>query len=257
MGFYVQDAAKFLINPLVPAFVFLLIMLVRRHRSRWQVFLFILYLYAVSVPATARIVMGHWWVPDTVNRQQQYDAAIVLGGIVNSDWYVAHRTKEGREVLGQLPCYHHLGESADRILMGVAVVKTGLVQKLLISDVTINGVSETEILLDFLRKQGIDEQQFVVHEKVRNTLAEARSIKKYCDQHGVEKILLITSANHMRRAAAFFRKEDLAPDLLSVSRYVIREGWEDLIPSAKGLNATYDMLYEVVGYGSYFLLGKL
>ena len=141
--------------------------------------------------------------------------------------------------------------------MGVAALKSGLAKTLLLSNVSIKGVNETRILLDFLEKQGIDAGKIAVHGKVRNTLAEAKSVKAYSEDNGIKSILLITSAKHMRRAAGHFRKQGLNPDLLSVSRDNTPITWESFVPSGDGLEDTYGMLYEIVGYTAYLIQGKL
>ncbi|MFH1019198.1 MAG: YdcF family protein [Pseudomonadota bacterium] len=258
MPFYTaQDVARFFLNPLFPAFFIGLILLLKKERTRFGLLLLLLYLYGVSIPFTAQIVMDRWWVADTVNRQGRYDAAVVLGGMVDYKWYVRHAEENEEEIFRYLSGYQQLGKSSARILMGAAAVKSGLADTLLLSDVSIKGVNETKILLDLLERQGIDAGKIAVHGKVRNTLAEAKSVKAYCESKGVRSILLITSANHMRRAAALFRKQGLNPALLSVSRRNSPITRESFVPSGDGLEDTYGMLYEIVGYTAYLIQGKL
>lgn len=253
-----QATVQFLLNPLFPVFFLLLCFLLKRRRGRFGIFLLLVYLYVVSIPATSKLVMTHWWwVPDTVDFQKKYDAAVVLGGIVDYKWYARHTSSEDRAMLAQLTCYHHLGARADRILMGTAVIKRGVAKTLLLNDVSVRGVNETRLLVDFLHKQGITDEQIVVHGRPSNTLHEARNMQEYAAQHGMRELILITSAHHMRRAAAFFSKKGPKPALLSTGRDLTPLSKEHFIPSSDGLEDTYLMLYELVGYGSYALLGKL
>jgi uncharacterized SAM-binding protein YcdF (DUF218 family) len=131
------------------------------------------------------------------------------------------------------------------------------IRKLVLSDVVYSEVSETQQLENFLKEEGIKKEQYAVHGRVINSLEEAQSVKRYCTQHGVKTILLITSADHMRRAAALFRKQGLSPDLLSSSRPDMSREWEDYVPCREGLNATYWLLYETVGYLGYRVTGKI
>jgi len=258
MPFYtVQDAARFFLNPLFPIFFIGLVLLLKKQRTRFGLFFLLVYLYGVSIPFTAQMVMSRWWVADTVDRQHTYDAAVVLGGIVDYRWYVRHAAENEKEIFKYVSDYQQLGQSSARILMGAAAVKSGLADTLLLSNVSIKGVNETRILLDFLERQGIDAQKIAVHGKVRHTLAEAKSVKAYSESNGIKRILLITSANHMRRAAALFRKQGLTPDLLSVSRDNTSITLESFVPSGDGLEDTYGMLYEIVGYTAYLIQGKL
>ena len=258
MPFYTaQDVGRFFLNPLFPAFFIGVILLLRKQRTRLGLLLLLTYLYGASIPYTAQVIMEKWCVADTVNRQKPYDAAVVLGGIVDYKWYVRHSIENEEEIFRYLSGYQQLGKSSGRILMGVAAIKSGLAKTLLLSNVSIKGVNETRILIDFLEKQGIDPGRIAVHGKVRNTLAEAKSVKAYSENNGIKSILLITSANHMRRAAAHFRKQGLNPDLLSVSRDNTPITWESFVPSGDGLEDTYGMLYEIVGYTVYLIQGKL
>ena len=257
MPFTLQDIAKFLINPLMPAFVFLLLLLISKKHCRKGVFLFMLYLYLAAVPVTSKLVMARWWVADTYNHDKRYEAVSVLGGVADIDWYLNHDSGQARKMLKYIEGYQHFGGTVDRILMGAAVIKSGRADKILVSDVVWHGVSETELVLNFLKQQGIDQGRIVVHGRVINTFEEAVSVKNYCEQHGVKRILLITSADHMRRAAALFKKQGLNPDLLSVSRSAPDLELNDFIPSAEGLDDTNGMLYELVGYLSYRVRGDL
>ena len=258
MPFYTaQDVGRFFLNPLFPVFFIGLVLLLRKQRTRLGLLLFLVYLYGVSIPFTSQIVMARWYMPDTVDRQSRYDAAVVPGGMVDYKWYVKHAAENEEEIFKYVFDYQQLGQSSARILMGAAAVKSGLADTLLLSNVSIKGVNETRILLDFLERQGIDAKKIAVHGKVRHTLAEAKSVKIYCENNGIKRILLITSANHMRRAAALFRKQGLNPDLLSVSRDNTPITWESFVPSGDGLEDTYGMLYEIVGYTAYLIQGKL
>jgi uncharacterized SAM-binding protein YcdF (DUF218 family) len=257
MPFYTaQDWGRFFLNPLFPAFFIGLLLLIKRQRTRLGLLLLLVYLYGVSIPYTSQVVMGRWSVPDTVNRGKTYDAAVVPGGMVDYKWYVSHAAE--KEIFSRyLSGYEQLGQSSARILMGAAAVKSGLAETLLLSKVTIRGVNETKILRDFLERQGIDSRKIAEHGKVRHTLAEAKSVKAYCENNGLNTILLITSANHMRRAAALFRKQGLNPDLLSVSRDNTPITWLSFVPSTDGLQDTYWMLYEIVGYTAYLIQDNL
>jgi uncharacterized SAM-binding protein YcdF (DUF218 family) len=257
MPFYTaQDVARFFLNPLFPAFLIGLILLCKKERTRLGLLVLLVYLYGVSIPYTSQVVMARWWMADTVDRQSRYDAAVVLGGMVDYKWYVRHAAENEEEIFKYVSDYQQLGQSSARILMGAAA-KSGLADTLLLSDVSIKGVNETKILLGLLERQGIDAGKIAVHGKVRNTLAEAKSVKAYCESKGIKRILLITSANHMRRAAALFRKQGLNPDLLSVSRDNKPITRESFVPSGDGLEDTYGMFYEIVGYTAYLIQGKL
>lgn len=258
MPFYTaQDVGRFFLNPLFPVFLIGVVLLLKKQRTRLGLLFLLVYLYGVSIPYTSQFIMARWYMPDTVDRQKTYDTAVVLGGMVDYNWYVRYATKNEEEIFKYVSDYQQLGQSSTRILMGVAAIKSGLAETLLLSDVSIKGVNETRILRDFLERQGIASEKIIVHGKVRHTLAEAKSVKLYCEKSGVRNILLITTANHMRRAAALFRKQGLNPALLSVSRDNTPVTLESFVPSGDGLEDTYGMLWEIGGYTAYLAQGKL
>lgn len=258
MPFYTaQEAARFFLNPLLPVFFIGMILLLKKQHTRSGLLFLLLYLYGVSIPYTSKAIMSIWSVEDTVNRQNTYDAAVVLGGMIDYKWYVRHSAENEKEIFKYVSDYQQLGQSSARILMGAAVMKSGLADKLLLSQVSLKGVNETRILLDLLGRQGIDAQKIAVHGRVRNTLAEAKSVKAYCENNDIRSILLITSANHMRRAAALFRHQGLNPALLSVSRDYTPITWRSFVPSGDGLEDTYGILNEIAGYTAYMIQGEL
>src|SRR3990167_5648514 len=130
MPFYTaQDVGRFFLNPLFPAFFIGVLLLLKKERTRFGLLLLLLYLYGVSIPYTSQIVMARWAVADTVDRQSRYDAAVVLGGMVDYKWYVRHAAENEEEIFKYVSDYQQLGQSSARILMGAAAIKSGLADR--------------------------------------------------------------------------------------------------------------------------------
>lgn len=252
MPFTLQDIAKFLINPLIPAFVILSIQMIRKRQSRRLLVVLFLYLYIVSIPLSSKILANVWSVNDTINYSKTYDAVVVLAGVSDPTWYL--RKADNPSALN---CYYRFGKQVDRFIAAIELLKTGHVHKLLFGDWRIKSFSEAKVVKEFLEKQGINPEQIVVCGEIRNTLDEAVKTHQYATEKGLHKLVMITSESHMRRAEAMFNKQGLYPDLLSVLNKNKKIVWKDFIPKIIGLRHTEMMLYEIVGYIGYRMLGKL
>lgn len=251
MGFTIQDVAKFLINPLIPVFVILLIQLVREKKSKRLLIVLFLYTYLVTIPATSKVINSLWVVEDTFDYSETYDAVVVLSGISISSLSLSIEPP-----ITQFEFYYLFNQSADRVIMGAKLVQAGHARQFLIGDPRFRGSSEAQFVKTFLELQGIPSEKIFVYGEVENTLEEAEKVKQYIDQHDIKKnkLALVTSASHMRRAVALFNKQGLYPAHLSVLRPNTNIGWPDFIPSESGLRGIKRMAYEIVGYVGYWML---
>ncbi len=247
-----QDIVKFFINPLLPAFLFLFILLLKKQPGRRHIVLLCLYLYAVSIPLGTKLVAGSWALDDTFNPDKTYDAVIVLTGMADASWYLQRKND-----VFPLNCYYRFGNNVERIITAAELLQGGHAQKIFFGDLREQGFSEADLVVDFLEKQGIAPEQVVVYGEICNTYDEAVKFNQCVIKEGLQRFLLVTSQMHMRRAAAAFNKQNLYPDILSVSKGSETIGWHDFIPGKNGLSATQKLLYEIVGYVGYFITGKL
>lgn len=74
----------------------------------------------------------------------------------------------------------------------------------------ISGVDERVGLKELLRESDwkipLDENRVILENVSRSTIENAQQVKKFLNARGYQKILLVTSAYHMRRAHYIFRK---------------------------------------------------
>ena len=108
---------------------------------------------------------------------------------------------------------------------------------------------------------GVPEAAIMLDDRSRTTYENAVSVKRVLGQ---ASILLVTSASHMPRAAALFRKQgfDVTP---APCTYNVRDWpgfWSDLdlfdfIPRLEGFYESSLVLSEIVGTITYWVAGKL
>lgn len=239
-----------LINPLLPLLLVLALQGWRQKGNRRLLVAALIYLYLVTIPLTPKLLARAWSVADTADPTQKYEAILVAGGIVDVEWYLARQRPP-------LAGYYRFGHSADRIVAAADWFLAGGAERVLLGDdLNTRPVNEAALLRDFLVAQGLAPGQVVVYGAVRNTGEEAVKAREHFEHRGGDNFLLITSQSHMRRAAATFRKQGLAPALLSVDK-LERFRARDLLPTTKALSWLEMYYYEFAGYLKYWLLNKL
>jgi uncharacterized SAM-binding protein YcdF (DUF218 family) len=252
MFFVLSKTLRFLISPL-PLLVLALLGVVTWYHRKWAraaLLVVLVCLYALSIPFTADRLM-HWLEVPRVSRhalQSHYDVVVVLSGMVN-----LQLSREG---------HLEFTDAVDRILAGIAFVKQGIGHVLLISggseDLFDQSRSEAPLLRDFALQLGLATAQVLIEPNSRNTYENARFSARLLRAHDYQRVLLITSAAHMRRAVAAFHKQGIFPDTYPVdfeANDVIT--LFSFIPSARSLSRTTDAIHELVGLVMYRLQGYI
>jgi len=193
-----------------------------------------------------------WWeVPPVAisDLGHDYKAAIVLGGTADVE----------REPHDRL----FLKEGAGRITHAVHLYKAGIIDKViytggrskLFEDATV----DNQPILLFYTDCGIPEHDIILESSSRNTHENAAFTAAITDAS--EKYILITSAFHMRRAYACFKKEgiDVTPFSCNfgASREDERFEFSRFLPSLHVLNMWDRLIKEWLGMTFYKLAGYI
>ena len=226
-----------------------LALLQRGRWARWIALFAALWLWFWSSPATARwlgIGLEREFPVMRVEDAPQADMIVVLGGGVggNTNYYP----------------YGEMWTSADRVWHGARLYKAGKAPKIHVTGKEIGAV-QAQLLNDF----GVPKDA-VVWEEARNTEEEAKAIARMfeCSEcskaEKTPKVLLVTSAWHMRRAKLMFEKYakgvEVVPaatdyEALVMYGWKMDFGWGDLLPSSTALFANSYLIKEIVGYWGY------
>jgi len=195
-----------------------------------------------------------WWEPDAKpieSINEKYDFAVLLGGIATYD-------SEGKKII---PRY-----SADRLLQVERLYKKGKIKKIFIAggaaSLFFDDIPESEFLKKHLEDVGIPGKDIIIENKSKNTYENAIFTYKIFKQKGLldKKFLLVTSAYHMRRAEACFKRAgfsnfDAFPvdhyggrlvvdyHLILLPKVEIMAYWNILIKEWVGI-----IMYKLVGY---------
>ncbi|WP_255474034.1 YdcF family protein [Pontibacter qinzhouensis] len=204
-----------------------------------------------SNPFLANEAWRTWEVKATpVSEVAHYDAAIILGGISSGSSSVPDRV--------------HTRKGADRVLHPLQLYKLGKVNKFILSGggATLlgkNPASEAEHLRELLLIAGVPTDSILLETESRNTRENATLTAALLQEHPeLQKLLLVTSAYHMRRSSGCFAKAGLSTTSYSADFYADDRRFtpdELLIPSIHAFTNWHLLLHEVTGYLIYKLLG--
>ncbi|MBN2575123.1 MAG: YdcF family protein [Deltaproteobacteria bacterium] len=245
-------------NKLLPIFVLplawvvaLLVLGIVRKR-RWPLVAALAVLYVASMPVVGNGLFR--WLesshpPIPVDAVEPADAIVPLGGIFGP------ATPEGF-----LP---NLAEGSDRLEAGILLWQKKKAPTLVFTSGRIPWAKQDEVegarALRFAGARGIPTDRIVLTGEVGNTVDEARAVAALVRERGWRKIILVTSAWHLRRAARTFRKASVDFVPFPVDFQIDRRSpltLLDFLPRAEGLRFTEAALREWYGIAFYALLGR-
>jgi uncharacterized SAM-binding protein YcdF (DUF218 family) len=245
-AFHKMEAlAKILINPLVLATLYIAWRFVKGGMGRKHIVILFIYLYLVSIPFTSKVMYMLWSVDDTIIVGHQYDAVVVLSGIVPKRCYLDN---DQVYVDNMFVC------SVDfkRAYVGLGFVKSGQANRFIIADNKSGEFHESKVVEAFLLNNHVKPDQIMIVGEVKNTRDEAIKIEQLSENGEITDFILVTSAKHMRRAANIFASRGLTPALYSTDRPISsRITVVDFKPHST--SGVHKMFYEFAGYIKFIL----
>jgi uncharacterized SAM-binding protein YcdF (DUF218 family) len=200
-------------------------------------------LWIAAMPVTARFVLGsleRQYPPVAMSSSPSADVAIVLGGAVGGP-------VSPRQTVD-------LGEASDRVYHAFELFRAGKVRMILISGGNLPwspaAEPEAETIRKLLRSWGVPDEAIVTAGTSRTTAENAREVAALWPSLGFQSALLVTSAAHMPRALASFRKAGVPVTPSSTDIRVVNDPLDplDFLPDADALNRTGDAMKERIGY---------
>ena len=192
-----------------------------------------------------------WELPPTpyYEIRKPYKSAIILSGVINKDKVDGDRI--------------HFSRGADRVLHTVDLYKGKFVEKIVVTGGSGKILQDSILAADLLKKAlvnlGVDKNDIILEKRSRNTYENARfTTEILSDRYPGENHLIVTSAFHMRRARACFRKSGLASDPFSTDFYGHRRRYtvgSFIIPSQYAMHKWTIIIKEWVGMIAYKVMG--
>lgn len=252
MFFILSKLLHFVLMPFLWVLVLLMlaIFLKNPRKKRMSLLAAIGILLVLSNPFLSNEAWRAWEVePVPVSKVQNYDAAIILGGITGA-----------REDITDRILTH---KGADRFLHPLQLYRLGKINKFIITGgngrILTDLEAEASQIGRILKMAGVPEEDILIEGSSRNTRENAYNTAELLKQHpNWNKLLLVTSAFHMRRAAACFAKAEVPVIAYSTDFYAYERRYtpDDLIiPSIGAFNGWHLLIHEVSGFIVYKLLG--
>lgn len=253
MFFILSKILSFLINPLIWIFCLLLFSAFSKQLKHKKISLlsalFLLLFFSNSFIINQ--VFQCWEVPATnYENMEKYDVGIVLGGMATYD-----------PTLDRL----QFQRGMDRLLQAIELYKKSYVKKILFvggSGSLLHKDEKEGLWIEkYLLTLGIPREDFLIESESRNTRENALFAKKTLEVNNINgKYLLITSAFHMRRSLACFKKVGLQVTPYSTDRYSGPPKFDLeflLVPNIASINGWEVLLHELFGYLTYKVSGYI
>jgi uncharacterized SAM-binding protein YcdF (DUF218 family) len=246
------------LHKLLPVFllpmgwILILLVLALIWRKRWPVVAALAILYVCSLPLTANglfhlIERGN--PPRALGTVPKADAIVTLGGIFGpptGDDTVPNFADSGVRLEGAIALWNR--QKSDWV-----VFTGGRIPWLGRTEV------EGEISRRVAMARGVPADRVIVTHEIENTRDEAVAVAELMKERGWKRIILVTSAWHMPRAAHLFRKAGIEFVAFPVDfrhdderRFSIL----DLVPAAGSFSGTELVLREWYGLAFYTITGR-
>jgi len=237
--------------PIIWILAFFIYGLVSKHPKRSRVSLY-LSLGLLLLFSNTYLINEVWLLwekkPVPLREVPRYDAGILLSGFTSLEKSPHDRV--------------YINKGADRLLHTVMLYKKGYIRKIIVSgglaSVRVTKISESQEIKTLLLLAGVPAADIMLENKSKNTYENAQFTKQLVDQHPeLKRLIIITSAFHMRRATACFQKAGVSHAIFPTDFYsndrMFR--FESLIPAEGALFEWHKLFHEVAGYIVYKAVG--
>ena len=257
--------SKFLPNFVYPfglVFLLVLLALIVRRRPRLQTVVLVTILALM-------LISGNRWLAYTLARSLEWqylplnpvptaDAIVVLGGGTESGQYPRPEVE--------------VNSAGDRVLYAGRLYKEGKAPYIMLSGGNITWLSgrtmtPAEEMAQILELMEIPREAMWLQPKSQNTYEDALFCSEMLKEKGIQRVLLVTSAQHMPRSVALFRHQGIEVVPAPVDYTVTQAGWDNLfafdlqttlvnmVPNVGSMSLTSGILKEYIGMWVYHLRG--
>lgn len=258
MGIFAEKLLTQLIMPLNAGIALLVLAailgLLGRHRwSRRLLVLGVLWLWLWSMPVYSYWLRGGLEARHPVHAIEelpQADAMVVLGGAMSGP---------------QAPrrMYPDLLEGADRVWHAARLYHAGKAPLVILSGGAMpwvpDPVPEADSMAGFIMDLGVPAEALVLERQSLTTFENAVNTRALLEARGIDRVLLVTSALHMRRAMGTFRDQgiDVVPAVTDVEIDTVRHlNVLDWLPDYRALDGNSRAFKEYLGMIVYRLRGQ-
>ena len=139
-------------------------------------------------------------------------------------------------------------ESLKRCLQGYYLLKKYPQAKIIFSGYGGSDIiSNAQIMASFAMSLGVEANKIIILPHPRDTFEESLAIKKIVKD---KKFILVSSASHLKRSLAYFKKNGMNPTPSAghfYSEKKLSKDWKDYSPQSKYLKMTEVFWHETIG----------
>jgi len=243
MFYIASKLLAFLSKPIIWIFILLIGALIFKAKRRKILLFSLITFYFFTNSFIADSCSRIWEIP-RFHPTETYDLGIVLGGVADYD---------------KITKAHNFNKHADRLIDAQQLYYQGKIKKILISGgngILFNdGYIEANAMRDYLLINQIPSEDILIENTSRNTKENAfNSAKILKKEYPNGKFLLITSANHMKRAQFCFEKANIKttafPTDCTTSYTNFRVEYL-FLPRVDALEVWENLIHEWIGYIAY------
>ena len=249
MFFILSKTLNFLTSPL--SWIFLMIIFSLVFRKKILYFLALGLFIFFSNPLIVNSIYSNWEYPATPLEEESYPVAIVLTGMVIPEISIDNQIQ--------------LSDGAERITESLRLYHSGKIKNILVAGgsghLSNPDLKESPRLRKLALALQVPETNVFMEDQSKNTYETAVNVKPILDENfdlGSSKILLVTSAYHMRRALACFQKQELNIQPYAVDFHTIEGsaiGLTSFLPSTSAILKWDRMIHEWIGFLAYRAMG--
>jgi uncharacterized SAM-binding protein YcdF (DUF218 family) len=191
MFFLKKLITHFILPPGLLVIVFVLLgILTKRKLAKLIAFSFALFVYLLSIEPIKDVLYKPLEEAYPVPSKPEGDAIVILGG-------GAYNTGILKE------------DSTKRLLTGFVLHKQTNLPIILSGGASIGALPEAEVMKGLLLTLGVDKGKIHTDVNSKDTEENAQEVKKLCERLRCRRVVLVSSAYHMRRAVLSFQKVGL------------------------------------------------
>lgn len=213
----------------------------RKRSAQVLAVLAFMWLWCWSTPLASHWIRGQLeasYPPLPLAAVPAAQAVVVLGG-----------TMDPPDALRPWP---NLGQAADRVWHASRLFALGKAPVVLLSggsDLSKSSQPEALGMRQFMLDLGVPASALLTEEFSRNTRQNAEMSAKLLRERGIQKVLLVTSALHMRRAVQLFEQQGLEVHAVATDHEVGNSnGRLPWLPDANSLDGSARAFKELVAY---------
>lgn len=257
MYFLISKLLSFIVSPIIWVFTLFVLAFMKRNEPKGKkIFIMaILCFYIFSNEFITDISFGRWEYRNEISglvqeQIQPYEYGIVMGGMtwLNQDRHQIQFLRAG-----------------DRLYQAIWLLKNKKIKKILFTggsgSLSTPDVNEGQNIKTWLLENDIPDSLIILESESNNTYESACLTKQKLTSlnYQDERVLLITSASHMRRSLACFKKQGINNIIPFPTDYYCSpfrlEFDHCLIPNTDTFHANTVLFHEIFGYIIYKVLG--